>query len=229
MMKKYLQRSLFFLALILPSVKAIDVILTGGVALKSWENLRGKNAHDRWWANFIRASTMQMSGINKRDPKAKILWIVFRPSYLTRQREDGKTYVKWINGHAVKYHAKLVWVKTAKEAVAAINAAPQGKRRIKNFTYFGHSNAYAFMLDYSNDIIGSSTEWIHERDIKGWIKAESFEPNAVCWSYGCFTGLSMSRHWREALGIPLWGNTEATRYQPLSQGRMPEGTGKWVK
>lgn len=228
-MNKYLQLTLLSASLWIPSVKAVDVILAGGVALKSWENYRGAEAHDRWWANFIRASTMQMSGINLRDPKAKIVWIVFRPSYITRQSEDGKTYVKWINEHAVKYRAKLVWVKTAKEAVAAINNAPQAGRRIKNFTYFGHSNAYAFMLDYSNDIIGTSTEWIHERDIKGWIKAEAFEPDAVCWSYGCFTGLSMSQRWHEALGIKLWGNTAATRYHPLSQGRMPEGQGAWVR
>lgn len=39
----------------------------------------------------------------------------------------------------------------------------------------------------------------------------------------------MSRWWKRIVGVPLWGNTESTRYGPVSDGRLPEGAGKWVK
>ncbi len=226
---------LFFLAslvstLFLSSIsQAVDVILTGGVALKSWEKYRGDDAHDNWWANFIRASTVQLYAINKRDPNAKILWIVFKPSYVTRSTEEGKPLVQWIEEHSKKYKAKLVWITTDDEAYAAINAAPKLGGLIKNFTFFGHSNAFAFMLDYSNDIIGTSSSWMHERDLAGRLNPAAFARDAECWSYGCYTGASMSKKWREAIGVPLWGNTKATRYHPVSEGRLPEGVGRWVR
>ena len=39
----------------------------------------------------------------------------------------------------------------------------------------------------------------------------------------------LSRWWKRIVGVPLWGNTESTRYGPVSDGRLPEGAGKWVK
>ena len=211
-----------------PLSHAIDVILTGGVALRSWEHLRGPIAHDNWWANFVRAGTLRMEILRRKDPNATITWIVYRPSYVARGREDGKPYVQNIQELSVKYNAKLVWVDTADQAISAINNAPRNGRRIKSFTYFGHSNAHAFMLDYSANVIGASTQWIHERNLAGRLNPAAFAPNAECRSFGCYTGNSMSKYWRRAAGVGLWGNTEATRYQPLSFGSMPMGNGRWV-
>lgn len=39
----------------------------------------------------------------------------------------------------------------------------------------------------------------------------------------------MSGWWKRIVGVPLWGNMESTRYAPVSNGRLPEGAGKWVK
>lgn len=211
-----------------PLAKAVDVVLAGGVALRQWENLRGSQAHDRWWANFIRASTMHMATLRSKDANARITWIVYKPAYTARGKEDGKPYVTWVEENAVRYKAQLVWFSTQQELYAAINSTPRGNDKVKSFYYFGHSNAYAFMLDYSCDIIGVSKVWIHQADLAKYINPAIFEPNAECWSFGCYTGNSMSKVWKQSLGVPLWGNTEATRYQPLSSGRMPEGNGKWV-
>ena len=52
--------------------------------------------------------------------------------------------------------------------------------------------------------------------------------NGYTISYGCYTGNSMSASWQKALGLPLWGNTESTRYYPVGDGKFPEGGGKWV-
>lgn len=212
-----------------PVSSAVEVILTGGVALKTWEHLRGPAKHDNWWANFVRASTVRMGIARSENPSAHFVWIVFRPSYITRGKEDGKDYVSRIRDLAPKYNAKLVFVDTADQAYSAINNAAHGSDRITTFYYFGHSNAHAFMLDYSNNIIGVSKHWIHEKDIAKRIRRDIFAPNAQCFSYGCYTGRSMSAKWKEALGIPMLGNTESTRYQPVGDGRMPVGAGEWTK
>lgn len=208
---------------------AVEVILTGGVALKSWEILRGPAKHDNWWANFVRASTVRMELARRENPNVKFTWIVYRPAYITRGKEEGKNYLSMIRDLAAKYNAKLVFVDTADQAYAAINNAPRGKERITSFYYFGHSNAQAFMLDYSNSIIGSSKQWIHEDDLAKRIRRNVFAPNAKCYSFGCYSGRSMSAKWKAAFGVPMVGNTESTRYQPVGDGRMPTGAGKWVE
>lgn len=208
---------------------AVEVILTGGVALKKWENLRGPARHDNWWANFVRASTVRMELAKRENPAVKITWIVFRPAYITRGHEDGKDYVTMIRELSAKYKVKLVFVDTAAQAYAAINSAPRGSEPITSFYYFGHSNAHAFMLDYSNAIIGASKQWIHENELATRLRRQSFARNAQCFSYGCYTGRSMSQKWRQVLGIPLMGNTDSTRYQPVGDGRMPVGAGRWVR
>ncbi len=219
---------LLLLLLSLPA-KAVTVILAGGVALRSWEELRGPEAHDRWWANFIRASTLDFSLMRKENPQEKIVWIVFRPAYITRQKAEGKPLVKWIEENAVKYKVRLIWVDSAQETYDALNSIPRiTGQRISKFTYYGHSNAYAFMLDYSNSIIGASKHWIHEKDLRTKINPTIFTRDAVCVSFGCYTGLSMSKRWMAALGVPLWGNTDSTDYTSLSHGKLPIGMGKWV-
>ncbi len=208
---------------------AVDVVLSGGVALKSWEKLRGPNAHDNWWANFVRGATVRIDKLQKENPKAKIVWIVFRPAYISRGKEDGKDYMTMIRELATKRKLKLVFVDTAEQAYQAINNAGKGKNKITSFYYFGHSNAHAFMLDYSSDIIGASKHWMHEKDLESKLKKSAFAPNADCRSFGCYTGNSMSATWQKALGVPLWGNTSFTRYQPVGWGELPEGGGEWVK
>ncbi len=224
-----LLRSLAPLALLAlaPIAQAVDVVLSGGVALKSWEKLRGPVAHDNWWANFVRAATVHIDQVQKKNPKAKIVWIVYRPAYIARGREDGKDYIPMIREQAAKRRVKLVFVDTADQAYNAINRAGGNRGLITSFFYFGHSNAHAFMLDYSNAIIGSSKHFMHEKELAARINRRAFAPNAQCWSYGCYTGNSMSATWRKAVGIPMWGNTESTRYQPVGWGELPTGAGDW--
>ncbi len=210
--------------------QAVEVVLCGGVALRSWENFRGPAAHDNWWANFVRASTVYIDGALARNPGKDILWIVYRPSYITRGKENQIDYISRIRETASKRNIRFKFVDSADEAYAAINRAPRNKKdRITAFFYFGHSNPHAFMLDYSNDIMAASTAWMHEKDLATKINPAVFDPNAECWSYGCYTGRSMSRFWRKAFNVGLWGNLESTRYQPVGEGKLPAGAGKWVR
>ena len=83
---------------------AEHVIVTGGPTLRKWENLRvPEDQHDRWWANFVRASTVRIDEVRKvYGPGASIVWMVYQPSYQTRGREDGKPYTAWIAEQAAK-------------------------------------------------------------------------------------------------------------------------------
>lgn len=227
-MKRLLCLATLLCLIAAPLAHAGDVILTGGVALRSWEDFRGSNAHDNWWANFVRASTIKIGLLQAKDAKARITWIVYRPSYLTRGKENKIDYISKITETAGKLHVKLVWVNTAEEAFKAIAAAGK-KEKMSSFTYFGHSNPHAFMLDYSNEIMASSTQWMHEKDIATYLTPSLFAPQAECWSYGCYTGQSMSGYWQRATQVPMWGNLESTRYQPVGEGKLPAGAGKWVK
>lgn len=210
--------------------QAVEVVLCGGVALRSWENWRGPSAHDNWWANFVRASTVYIDSALAKDPKKDILWLVYRPSYITRGKENKVDYVANIRETAGKRNIRFKFVDSAEDVFKAINNAPRNRKdKITGFYYFGHSNPHAFMLDYSNYIMAASKAWIHEKDLASKINKHIFAPDAECWSYGCYTGRSMSRYWQEAFGVGLWGNLESTRYQPVGRGQLPEGAGRWVK
>lgn len=213
-----------------PLASAVNVILTGGPAMKSLEQYRGKGiAHDNWWANFVRASTIRIAQLKQQSPQSAITWIVYRPAYVRRGREDGKPYTTWIRDLAKKNSVRLVWVDTGDAAIRALNNAPRTRGDyVESFYYFGHSNPYCFMLDYSSDILAVSTQWIHETDLSK-IDKTIFRPGSDCRSYGCYTGMSMSGWWRKLIGVPMWGNMESTLYAPVSDGRLPHGSGDWVQ
>ncbi len=226
-------RFLVILAALLPfsSLTAAvreHVILCGGPALRKWEDLRIESEqHDRWWANFIRASTLRMAAIRLRHGRqARLVWIVYRPGYLTRGQADGKPYTRWIEEQASKRNCELVWVETGPGAIRAINARP--RRSIVSFTFFGHSNRYAFMLDYGNEIMAISKAWIHQDDLKK-IDRSVFAKRAICQSYGCHTGESMSRVWARRVGTRLIGAAGKTDYSVVGQGRLPTVSGSWVR
>ena len=211
-----------------PAQTPEHVILCGGPALQRWEKLRIKpDRHDRWWANFIRASTLRMEELRKAyGPKAKLVWIVYRDGYRDRASEDGKPYLSWIQEQATKRNATLIWVSTGPQAIAAINRRPTGS--IRTFDYFGHSNKHCFMLDYGTDIMAVSQAWIHENDLPK-IRRSVFARNASCQSWGCHTGESMSKKWRSAIGNSLIGAYGKTDYVPVGRGRMPSVSGTWSR
>jgi hypothetical protein len=216
------------LLLVLPGRAADHVIVTGGPALRKWENLRIlPDQHDRWWANFVRASTLRMAEIRQAyGPEAPLVWMVFQPCYQTRGREDGKPYTTWISQLAAERHATLIWFSSSNGFLQALNARPRGS--IQTFDFIGHSNRYAFMFDYGNEIMAASTSWLHERDLPR-IKSSVFARNAYCKSWGCHTGESMSAVWKRATGVPLEGAKGPTDYTVISYGRMPEVRGSWIR
>lgn len=201
------------------------IILSGGPALRQWENLRvPKDRHDHWWANFIRSATMRMDQIRKTGgSNAKIIWMVYKKGYLKRSREDGKPYTQWIREQAAKRGAKLVWVSGTNSVISTLNR----HRGVATFDYFGHSNKHCFLLDYSSEIMGATTAWLHEKDLYR-ISRGVFAPNSVCKSWGCHTGESMNAYWKAATGVDIIGAHGKTDYSALSKGKMPAINGSWV-
>ncbi|MFT4176476.1 MAG: hypothetical protein QM627_07445 [Luteolibacter sp.] len=222
-------RTIFLLfALLTCWVHAEHVIIAGGPAVRRWENLRVKeDQHDRYWANFVRASTLRMDEITKAyGSGAKIVWIVYQPAYRQRGREDGKPYTTWISEISARRRISLVWIQSGSDLIRAINSRPRGS--IQTLDFFGHSNRHAFMLDYSADILGASTAWLHENELSR-IKSSVFARNAYCKSWGCHTGESMSAKWKSTLGLPLEGAKGPTTYTSISFNRLPEVRGSWVR
>jgi hypothetical protein len=217
---------LAFIAL-LSFASAEHVILTGGPALRKWEDLRvPRDQHDRWWANFVRASTLRMVEIRKAyGESAPIVWMVYRAGYQDRGREDGKPYTTWIADLARARNASLIWIDSTSGLISSLNSRPRGS--VQTFDYFGHSNRHCFLLDYSGPIMAACTVWLHERDL-GKIRGSIFAKNAYCKSWGCHTAESMSKTWKSATGVKLEGAMGKTDYTVVGQGKLPIGEG-WVR
>jgi len=218
---------ILFLLTLAPA-HADHVIATGGPALRKWENFRiKKDQHDRWWANFVRASTLRMAEIRtQKGPDAPIVWMVYKPAYTARGREDSKPYTTWITELAAKRRATLIWFDSGETFIQALNSRP--RRSVKTFDFLGHSNRHAFMFDYGSDIMAASTAWLHERDLPK-IKGSVFDRDALCKSWGCHTGESMTKAWRKSVGVPLEGAKGPTDYTVLSQGQLPIVKGTWTR
>ena len=216
------------LLLFTQAAKADHVIVCGGPALRQWEDYRvPDDRHDRWWANFVRASTLRMAEVRLAYGKnAPLVWFVYRPGYETRGREDGKPYTTWIAEQASKRNCTLIWFNSTGDYIRKMNDRPRGS--IETYDYFGHSNKYAFMFDYSNDILGACTQVLHERDIPR-LSSSVFAKNAACKSWGCHTGASMSAVWKRHMGIPLEGAKGKTTYTGVGHGQMPQGFGGWAR
>jgi hypothetical protein len=204
------------------------LIVCGATALRKWENYRvTEDQHDRWWANFVRASTIRMDQIRKEQgSQAGIVWMVYKPGYEARSKEDNKPYTTWIEEQATKRKAQLIWFRSTEDYIEKFNTLP--KRSIQSFDYFGHSNKYAFMFEYGSDIIAASTACLHERDLKQ-LNSSVFARKAKCKSWGCNTGNSMSATWKRSLGLPLIGAKGKTLYTVVGQGLLPHGYGGWTR
>jgi hypothetical protein len=216
-----------------PILQAADrgeyVIVSGGPALRKWENLRRPGEqHDRWWGNFIRPARMRIQEIQAQDPGAIITWLVYRKAFVTRGAEDKRALTELVTSVRDKFRVRLVWFSSGNDIIAYLNnGQPRGRLPVSDFEFFGHSNKFCFMFDYSNAIYGCSEACLHENDL-GKIRNGVFTRDAFCKSWGCHTGESMSKAWRKATGVPMIGAYGKTDYSnPLKVVLSPGG--HWTK
>jgi len=211
------------------------IIVSGGPALRKWEDLRRPNEqHDRWWGNFIRSARIRVQQIRRaHGPAAQLTWMVYRPAYVMRVPEDAARNADQpaamgkIESVRDAYGLKLIYFSTGDDVITYLNSRP--RRSVVNFEYFGHSNRDCFMFDYSAEISGASVAFLHETQLKR-LRGGVFNPRATIRSWGCHTGESFSKFWKKAVGVPMEGALGKTDYSVISDHvSLPRVNGRWTR
>ncbi len=205
------------------------LIVSGGPSLMKWEKYKAV-PHDRWWGNFIRTARVRMQELRvERGPDYPITWYVYQPAFVKRSKQDNRDYLDLIRSVRDAYGPRLVYFDKTDQLINYINHGQNRSRvKIEGFEYFGHSNKAAFMFDYSAHIDSSSKVWLHEGELRR-INRNAFARNAFIKSWGCHTGESMSRAWRQAIGVPMIGAIGKTDYSPGYIPVLSSPGGRWVK
>ena len=197
------------------------VLISGGPAIRSFEKFK-VNSHDKYWGNFIDSALTRAQAL-QADPsiKDKILWLVFRPSYLRRGAEENQDYLKVLEERGQGIGLTPIYFDNKKQFLTLLrrDGSPE-KPKISRLEYFGHSNKKCWMFDYSNRVDGGALEplVLHVDDLDQ-ISGSSFTPEAECVSYGCHSGEEFSQRWRMIVGRPMIGAVGKTDY---SDGGMPK-------
>lgn len=208
------------------------ILVSGGPSLVSLEAYRREaHRHDRWWGNFIRTARIRIEQLQKASNGAvNITWFVYRPGYVTRQHEDGQPLITNIESVRDKYKVRLIWFSTTEELVNYINAGQnRNSVKVSGFEFFGHSNKFCFVFDYSNHILGASKVFLHQDDIKR-LNRRAFAKNAYCKSWGCHSGESFSAEWKRVTGVKMIGAIGKTDYSRSYENTLPfvSPGGRWA-
>jgi hypothetical protein len=208
------------------------IIVTGGPSLMEWEQFRREeHRHDKWWGNFVRTARIRIEQQKKFNPNLNITWLVYRPGYERRAGEDGQPLISNIESVRDKFGIRLVWFNNGADVIRYLNEG-QNRRdtKIGGFEYFGHSNKYCWTFDYSNEILGASKAYLHERDLKG-IKRGVFSRDAFCKSWGCHSGESFVGAFKKATGVKMVGAIGKTDYSKtylLILPTLSSAGGRWT-
>lgn len=193
------------------------IICSGGPALRKWEDLRrAEQQHDRWWGNFVRPARVRMQELQRTQPPGTLItWLVYRDAYVRRAAENRDTLTRYVESVRDTYKINLVWFRTGEEVISYINKGggqiSRNRHKISGFEFFGHSNKFCFLFDYSSDVYASSSAWLHENDLRR-LSRGAFARGAFCKSWGCHTGESMSKAWKRATGQTMIGAIGKTDY-----------------
>jgi hypothetical protein len=203
------------------------IIVVGGPSLQQWEQYKAR-PHDHWWANFVRSARVRTQQLLTQLPPDDITWLVYKPGYLDRGKQENQDLIANIDSVRDKYHFRLIYFDRGGFVIDYLNnGQPRGRIKVAGFEYFGHSNKACFMFDYSNVIESASKAWLHESEFKR-IDRRVFARDAYVKSWGCHTGESMSKLWREATGTKMWGAIGKTDYSTAELPALSSVGGKWV-
>ena len=212
----------------IPSSSGEYVILTGGVSLMQWEKFKAQ-PHDNWWMNFVRASRIRMQQLQAANPNVQITWLVYRPAYVERAKQEKNDLLGHIASVRDAFHVKLVWFDKADEVINYLNSGqPRSTVKLVGFEFFGHSNKACWMFDYSNNMDSASKCWLHENDLAK-IQRGIFAKDAFVKSWSCHTGESMSKKFYAATGTRMWGATGKTQYLTDELPILSTAGGHWVR
>jgi hypothetical protein len=205
------------------------ILLVGGVSLHQWEQYKGQNAHDHWWANFVHAARLRTQQLREQyGPDLPITWLVYKPAYVERSKQDGRDLIALINSVRDAYGLRLIYFNRGDDVIDYLNKGqPRDQLKVAGFEFFGHSNKACFMFDYSNVIDSSAKAWLHQNDFVK-IDRRIFARNAYVKSWGCHTGEMMSSYWRKATGVRMWGAYGKTQYMSEELPVLVSPSDRWV-
>lgn len=204
------------------------IILTGGVSMWVWEKWKAQ-PHDNWWMNFVRASRLRIEQIQTEAPGAQITWLVYRPAYVNRAKQENNDLLGHIASVRDAYKVKLVWFDKPEEVISYLNNGQDRSRvKIADFEFFGHSNKACWMFDYSNVIDSASKAWLHQDDLNK-IRRGIFSRDAFVKSWSCHSGESMTARWRSATGVSMIGAVGKTQYMTDELPILSSTGGRWTR
>ena len=207
------------------------VMIVGGVSLKAWEKYKAE-PHDNWWANFIRAGRIRTSQIRAVAPDLPVTWLVYKPSYVARSKQDGRNLIPFIDSVSQAFNFNLVYFDKASQVIDYLNNGsaerPRSQTKICGFEYFGHSNKACLMFDYSNNLDSGSKCWLHEKELTQ-IKRGIFTRDFFCKNWGCYGGELFVRSWYKATGTRMWGAVGKTQYMTDELPTLVKVGGRWVR
>jgi hypothetical protein len=155
-------------------------------------------------------------------------WLVYRPGYVDRAKQEHQDLVSHIESVRDKYHLNLVWFNGGSEVIGYLNQGqPRDRLKVAGFEYFGHSNKACFMFDYSNNIDSACKSWLHEKELTS-ISPRIFARGAYIQSWGCHTGEEMSSYWKRATGTRMIGAIGKTQFMMEELPILTSPGGKWV-
>ena len=205
------------------------VILIGGPSLMVWEKYKGAQAHDHWWANFVRAGRIRTEQLREKfGPDAKITWLVYKQGYVDRAAQEKQDLLGHIDSVREKFNLNLVYFRGGDEVINYLNnGQPRDQVKVAFFEFFGHSNKACFMFDYSSNVDSASKSFLHQNQLAA-IKRSVFTRDAQIRSWGCHTGEMMSKKWRESVGNRMWGAIGKTQYMTHELPIISTPGGKWA-
>lgn len=197
------------------------IVICGGPALRAWEKSK-RRPHDNTWMNFISAAEIRWNQIKSQAKPGDVLtWMVYKPGYQRRSKEDGDDHIKSVENRAHSLGVNLVWFDPSSEVIDHLNSAyPRDSVKIASLDYFGHSNRNCWMFDYSNGVDGSSYSFLHNKDLPQ-LKMGSFVDAAHVKSWGCHSAESFCQEWKRYTGATMIGTVGKTDY---STGGLPKVT-----
>ena len=138
-----------FLPRLSPALQAQEIILlSGGPAVRSFEKFK-INSHDKYWGNFIDSALQRAKDLQAEAKTTdKIVWLVFRPSYLSRGREDNQDYLKIIEERGKLVGVSPIYFDNKNQLLTLLRRdGSKDKPKISRLEYFGHSNKKCWMFD----------------------------------------------------------------------------------
>ncbi|WP_202214721.1 hypothetical protein [Methylacidimicrobium sp. AP8] len=206
------------------------IVISGGPALRFFEH--GKSdSHDKYWGNFIRAAVARLEQLrlqSERKPGIILTWLVYRPAYVSRGREEKLDILSNIVDQANALGVPLFWFDTTEQLINYLNAGHDRKTMpIGGLDYFGHSNRACLMFDYSTYFDNMSKECLHEKELRK-IEKKAFLRSAVVKSWGCHSGEDFAQWWKRRFGVPMVGAVGRTDYATASLPYLSKGA-KWTQ